>query len=236
MSNFFSFLFDTAVKQKLEIWDLKGKLKAYGILPIDYSFLPKDWVEIPAEKLKTEKKYSIYNIYIPQALTDLLDSSLVSRRIALNFKNFVGTEEQTIMEVINWCIKNIYYITNQEQFKKLDLWTNGDTALISNKGDCDISVRAAIRVLKDVIYQNRLSLSPEHIFQMYGYYVDENGDKWGHSWMMIWTSKEFRIYEMTRDNPYPSAIESEPSGSYVPWFCHNNRKGWQQQEGWEMFL
>jgi hypothetical protein len=183
-------------------------------------------------------KYIYNGTVIKQHLTDLLDSSYTSRRIASEIiKKYKFTNDSDIKEVflktINYLIREIKYVTNKVQYGSIDIWDNGDLALVSGKGDCDLSTRATIRVLKDIIYQLKLNYDSKDLFLYAGYYVKDD-ESYGHAWLQFYLNDELYLAEMTRDNIYGHLVK--PDTRYIPSFCHNNRVGFEFKSDWDRFL
>jgi hypothetical protein len=224
-------------KLKTDIISLSNKITLLGkpVIDFDYSFIKGK--EISEIKLVTEK-FSYFNTNIPQHLTDLLDSSYTSRKIAkeviTNYKlKPTDSVDYITLQTVNHLIKKIKYVTNEIQYGHLDQWDNGDLALISNKGDCDVSARATIRVLKDVLSFLDKDFDVKNIFLFIGM-VKTPTQTYGHGWVQIWLNGKWVLCEMTLDTIYKTL--KEPTQEYIPYFCHNNRKGFYFQDGWEMFL
>lgn len=211
--------------------------EAKNPVPEDYSYIPETWTSIPYDFLIT-KKYTYNNTAIPQHLTDLLDSSYVSREYAsecvLQYKFTKDTPiEEILKKVYNKMIYEIKYVTNQVQYGKIDQWDNGDLALISGKGDCDLSARAFVRVLSDVLHYIDHKFSSKKIFMFYGFF--NNGkEKFGHAWCQVNVDGVWYLFELTKDSSV-SSLE-RPNGSYEPYFCHNDRVGWYMNKNWGTFL
>lgn len=214
--------------------------KVNKLLPkeTDYSIIPEDWEVIIPKELLVTNKYVYYGTNIKQDLTDLVDSSYTSRKIAKNIVNQKNIDKDTsvyqcVLKVYNYLITWIKYEKNQVQYGKLDQWDNGDLALVTKKGDCDLSSRAFIRVLKDVINLVGLDFETKHIFLCIGYY-GSGESKFGHAWVQVYLNSKWYLLELTRE--YTVSRLSTSNTKYDLYFCHNSRIGWKQNDSWQVFL
>ena len=210
------------------------------LLPLetDYSMIPDDWKEIPIEQLVTDK-YTYYGVKIEQALTDLLDSSYISRKVADSLiKSYKFTKDTDIkyilLKVYNHFIRDISYITNNEQYGEIDQWDNGDLAIKTRKGDCDVTSRVFIRVMKDILYKLKHDFDTKYFFLCVGY-LTQRGKKFGHAWVQVPVDGKWYLFELTKDGTV-SSLKTANNDKYDLYFCHNNRKGWYKNINWKVFI
>ncbi len=221
------------------IYELENELGCYT-KQINYSFIPDGWKKVEVIDVVTSKTRQD-GIDLDLDIRDLLNSTVYSRRVAYEVLDFLGPRKKEesedlyfkniALEVANRTIVSIEYVTNQSQFNVADKWTNGDSAIVTKKGDCDISVRAFVRVLNDCLDKIKMFEYKKYVFLAVGYFL-----KTGHAWGMVYdpVDSEFKLIEATKDTPL-TELEKVPY-NYDLWFCHNFKNIYYQNEGWKKFL
>jgi len=224
---------------KKEITKLTNQLKIY-LKEIDLSFIPNSWTKVKQEDVVTNKTQQD-GIALQLDIRDLFNSTVYSRTWAEQVISEVGPMRsresldsyfnRLALSAANLVVLNIYYETNQSQFKVADRWNNGDTAIVTKKGDCDLSVRVFVRVLNDVLDELKMYGYKKYVFQCIGIFA-----KVGHSWGMVYNpvDKKFKLIECTRDERYNS-LPTMPS-NYDMWFCLNFKNIWYLNQNWRQFL
>ena len=220
-----------------DVESLKEEIDDLTIKDFNYDFIPDDWRPILPKVLVTDK-FHYYGVNIRQDLTDLLDSSHMSREIAkeiLRKKKLKSSMplKDIFLAVYNFLIIHIRYVKNQDQYDKLDQWDNGDLALVSKKGDCDLSARAFIRVMKDVLHYLKINYDSQNMFLVVGMYKPSTKE-FGHAWAECYIEENWYLFELTLESKV-SRLKKR-NRNYTPYFFHNNRKGWYVDSTWSMFL
>jgi len=208
--------------------------------PIDYSFIPDDWDSVRADDVITGKVYD-GAIQLHLDIRDLFNSTIYTRQWADAVLNEVGNmkAEETpdeffnrlALSAANLTLQNINYMTNQAQFSMSDKWTNGDSAIETGKGDCDISVRVFVRTMYDVLARLNMWQYRKYVFQCVGFFSDV-----GHSWASVYdpVEEKFKLVECTKDQKL-GELPNVPS-IYKLYFCFNYSKIFYQKANWRIFL
>lgn len=208
---------------------------------IDYSFIPDEWNKVKGDITTTKTMQD--NIPVAWDVRDLFNSTVYSRRwadiiITLTGSKGIDTTDEyfnrLVLEAANYVISNIEYKSNKSQFNVSDRWNNGDTAIVTLYGDCDISVRVFVRIMLDALEKLKMYEHKKYVFQVVGLYGIN--DRIGHSWGMVYdpVNKEFKAVECTEDTAYAN-LPKVPH-YYNMWFCLNYKNIWFQNSSWKCFL
>lgn len=223
---------------KLQLQELKAQFIMHPKV-IDYSFIPDNYQEAEGEVITNKTMQS--GIALNLDIRDLFNSTIYSRRWADEVIDDTFPVEESdskdeyfnrlCLAVANKTLVQIEYISNKAQFNVSDRWSNGDTAIETLKGDCDLSVRVFVRVMLDVLDKLGMYEYKKYIFQSVGYMAGT-----GHSWAKVYdpVSKYFRLIEATKDTPYTELPRI--SASYDMYFCLNFRKIFWTNDSWKAFL
>ena len=214
---------------------LLNKINGYE-KQINYSFIPKEWTDIQGPVITN--KYEEAGVSIPLDIRDLLNSTVVSRQYAefILKKLDLAKEPDVVFNNICLAANNVIamvikYKTNQAQFEKLDIWFDGDIALVTGLGDCDISARAVVRVINDCLEQLKMYEYKKYVMQVIGFIPQG-----GHSWAEIYNpiTNKFNLIEATDE--YEKKELSETPAFYNRYFLLNNKKVFKINEEWQVFL
>ncbi len=204
---------------------------------IDYSFIPDGWNEVKEKEVTTNKTF-LDGIQLDLDIRDLFNSTIYSRRLARDIiEKEIKEDNQDqyfnnlMLRTANLILILIKYKTNKAQFNVTDRWNNGDTALATGYGDCDLSARAFVRVANDVLDELKMYEYKKYIFQSIGFM-----GKVGHSWAAVYDpiDKIFKLIESTQDNPYQKLPDVPVY--YDLYFCLNFKKIWWKNNRWRQFL
>jgi len=234
---------DTLSMQETKtIEKLRAELNNYQ-KQIDYSFMPAEWklIDIDVTTTKTQED----GIDIKLDIRDLLNTTIYSRRHASEVISKIGLKtdfesydeyfNRIALAVANLIIESITYRTNQDQFNVMDRWNNGDTALETGLGDCDISSRCFVRIMNDALDYLKMFEYKKYVFQVVGYYTNGK-NKYGHSWAMVYNpiKKKFDLIECTLDN----ALTELPTDNskYEKYFVLNFKSIFAVNNSWRIFL
>lgn len=238
--------FDKEIEDlKLTVRKLTNELENYQH-QIDYSFIPSDWKKVSDLDVVTNK--TIQNgIKVQLDIRDLLNSTVYSRRWADQVIATVGDRKmgslqedpesldsyfnRLVLEAANKTVTMINYRTNKSMFNVADRWNNGDCAIVTGEGDCDLSVRVFIRTLLDVLRKQKMFEYMKYVFQAIGYH-----GKTGHSWAIVFDpiSETFKLIECTKDIAYNEL--PEVSDNYNMYFCLNFKNIYKLRQDWRIFL
>lgn len=233
----------TAMKEREDrISQLTNELNNFK-KQIDYSFIPIDWGIQEGDVLTS--KAMLDGIQVFYDIRDLLNTTAYSRILADNVITIVGPKQskeshdqyfnRLTLASANLVIKSIKYVTNKKQFNVSDRWNNGDTALVTLKGDCDLSVRCFVRILNDTLDKLKMFEYKKYVFQAVGFYrkLDK---QYGHSWGVVYDpiAKSFRLVEATEDMVYKE-LKNIP-GNYKAYFTLNFKNVWVQYNRWKQFI
>jgi predicted transglutaminase-like cysteine proteinase len=207
---------------------------------LSFKFIPDNWNRLFNDVI-TYKQY-LYgcNSGIACDVRDLLNSTYISRMYAKQIiDTYKLTKESKFKEIIlncnNFVVSNITYVTNSIQYGIIDKWDNGDLTLVKQKGDCDLSARAFVRILNDVL---TLLDKKEYIrnnFQCIGF-VTINGNEFGHSWAEIYDPEESKWYlcELTEDLELSELYDLKKN--YIKWMSLNTIEVFYQNPNYVAFL
>lgn len=226
---------------KCRILELENQIETYKH-QIKYDFIPASWKEVVGNVVTSKTQQD--GIPLEWDIRDLLNSTVYSRRLAEEIieqtpRDFDTTSdhhfEMLCLNTANKVIELIKYKSNQIQFGKMDVWNNGDTAIVTKQGDCDLSVRVFVRVMNDILDKLKMFEYKKLVFQAVGFYHGSDGS-FGHSWAVIFlpNQKSFRVIECTLDEPYETL--KPITKIYEMWFCLNFRNVWKQNNNWQRFL
>ncbi len=189
---------ELANKEK-RILELTNELNNFSE-QIDYSFIPSSWEEI-GDSVTTDKTQQD-GIDLEWDVRDLLNSTIYSRNLADEVIGIIDHQDLGYDEyfnilclgVANLVITKIKYKTNQDQFNVSDRWNNGDCAIVSGFGDCDLSARVFVRVMNDVLDKLKMFEYKKYIFQVIGF-LGNNDQYYGHSWAEVYNpiDKKFKL-------------------------------------------
>ena len=231
---------DNLVLEAYKKLTTKLQLQLLELTNTEFKEKPINWTEIQGDTITTKHKVFGSTLPIPIDVRDLFNSTYLTRGLAkriikLHKLKPTSTFYKIVLSCQNFLNPYIKYESNMLMYGIIDMWDNGDLAIVKQTGDCDLTSRVFIRVLNDVLDILDKKELKKYNFQVIGM-VTFDTEQFGHSWVEVYNpeDKKWYLIETTEDVQYSELRQLEKN--YIKEFSNNIYKVYKQKEIYERFL
>ena len=106
---------------------------------------------------------------------------------SLRGKNKATFQEDTIINILKWVLKNIKYLSDIVNFGKVEYWAFAEETIEKGKDDCD-GMNALIYILARLA-----GIDEDQLYCMIGKVKLSSGKLGGHFWLSFWSTEYDRL-------------------------------------------